>query len=361
MGRCGACLRPYRPASSPSVSTALVSDRFPPANMAPSKPKKAPSQSSTLYDFFPGFPTTPAASSSKTPRTTPRTGKTLAKPSLFKTPRVTKRASAAEDDIIVISDDEDASSARQGLKREVDGDDVIVLNDTPPKAKRVRRSTDSSISLDIVKQETASSSMDIEDDGFGLPSALLCTPPAPSLAAQAYPTPVSASGSRMLISTTTLSSGLTKTDDASDGSPAAAVPRTPTAIPSDASHAPSALPTISLSGTRSDFQIPPLDSNVCKAPSPPFHEVAPDIAECADDAWENGEDEILPFELPAGVEVIPMADVDESQLDHRICPVCNISLPEDRDVCSTHHLPSSLLNSLMSRSRKPTSWSVRSC
>jgi hypothetical protein len=326
--------------------------------MAPSKPKKAPSQSSTLYDFFPGFPTTPAASSSKTPRTTPRTGKTPAKPSLFKTPRLTKRASAAEDDIIVISDDEDASSARQGLKREVDGDDVIVLNDTPPKAKRVRRSMDSSISVDVVKQETASSSMDIEDDGFGLPSALLCTPPTPSLAAQAYPTPVSASGSRMLISPTLLS---TKADDASDGSPAAAVRRTHTAISSDASHAPSALPTTYLSGTRSDFPIPPLDPNLCKAPSPPFPEVAPDIANCADDTWENGEDEILPYAPLAGVEGIPMADVDESQLDHRICPVCNISLPEDRDVCSTHYLPYFLLNSLMFRSQKLTSWSARSC
>jgi hypothetical protein len=355
MGRCGACLRPHRPASGPSVSTALVSNRFPPATMAPSKPKKAPSQSSTLYDFFPGFPTTPAASSSKTPRTTPRTGKTPAKPSLFKTPRLTKRASAAEDDIIIISDDEDASNARQGLKREVDGDDVIVLNDTPPKAKRVRRSMDSSISLDVVKQETASSSMDIEDDGFGLPSALLCTPPTPSLAAQAYPTPVSASGSRVLISTTPFQSDLTKADDASDGLQAAAVRRVHIASSSDASHALSALPTTSLPGMRSDSQTLPVDSNICKAPSPLSPEVVPDIANCADDAWENGEDEILPFEPSAGVEGIPMADVDESQLDYRICPVCNVSLPEDRDVCSTHYLPPSLLNSHMSRSRKPMS------
>jgi hypothetical protein len=358
MGRCGACLRPHRPASGPSVSTALVSDRIPPATMAPSKPKKTPSQSSTLYDFFPGFPTTPAASSSKTPRTTPRTGKTLAKPSLFKTPRLTKRASAAEDDIIVISDDEDASNARQGLKREADGDDVIVLNDTPPKAKRVRRSMDSSVSPDFVKQETASSLIDIEDDGFGLPSALLCTPPTPSLAAQAYPTPVSASGSRVLINMAPLSSNLAKADDGSDGSLASAVPRTHTAVSSDASYAPSTLPTTSLSEMRQDFQLPPPDSNLCKAPSPPFPEVAQGVANSADVSWEE---EILPFGPTADGEGISMADVDESQLDHRICPVCNTTLPEDRHVCSTPRLPSCLLNLLMSRSRKPTSWSVRSC
>jgi hypothetical protein len=290
--------------------------------MPAAKPKKkALGQGSTLHDFFPGFPPTPAGASKKS--STLRADKTPIRTPRPKAPRATPRAPVAGDAIIIISDNEDASDARQNLKREVDDGDVLVLDDTPPKAKRVCRSSPSGMAS--TQGDSQTQFLDHDDGGFGQPSALLrVLPPVHSTP----PAIRTASGSRTLLPPTSIGPAPTSPIDLSHGlgAPSSLLCQTP--IPTDV------LP--SLMQAAAPTQPTPALPDTCTPPHPPL--VADSVLQVAVDSqdtlWQDGDDEIMDGEVSVNTSVT----LDDSiRFDQHLCPVCNVNLSEDRDVSWPDH------------------------
>jgi hypothetical protein len=283
--------------------------------------KKASTQSSTLLDFFPGFPPTPARASKKPG--TPRAGVTPAKTPRLKAPRATPCAPVADEDIIIISDDEDASDACRNLKREASDEDVLVLDDTPSKAKRVCRPP--SIEMPFNQEDSQAQLVDDADDGFSLPSFLLCTTPATSTP-RPFPPPQTVLEPRILTPSPSSGSESATIIDLSGGFGVASsllsqMPNAPALSLDDP-------PALQSHDPRLLMAVPP---KACTLPPPPL--AADTVSQVVDDSqnilWQDGDDEIVDDDTIANTSA---ANDGSVELNQSVCPVCNTNLSDDRSV-----------------------------